>query len=284
MFHPLIYTSLFLLAMLCEASGLTLHQTSFQTLFSFGDSYTTQYLDLPSKTYPSYNDVSSTNGPNWVHYLTKAENWTDWDLAYNSAPIQNDLVHQQITELFPRYFLKENTWSQDKTLYGIWVGINDVGLVLRNSTLSIAPLMDRYLELITFLYKHNARNFLLINIPTIERSPKWSSNKKTMSRVHDLVKEFNQKLFEMAQTVSKFDNVQVFHVDAWSIFTRVLDNPGQSGFKNVTGYCPNWHNPEKNGCLPIDDYFWLNEIHATSKVHSLFANEIRQTVALNSSQ
>jgi hypothetical protein len=64
------------------------------TLFSFGDSYTTEYLDLPTMSYPDHDKTSSTNGANWVYYLTQAENLTNWDLAYNSAPIQNELVNQ----------------------------------------------------------------------------------------------------------------------------------------------------------------------------------------------
>jgi hypothetical protein len=64
------------------------------TLFSFGDSYTTEYLDLPTMSYPDHDQVSSTNGANWVYYLTQAQDLTNWDLAYNSAPIQNELVNQ----------------------------------------------------------------------------------------------------------------------------------------------------------------------------------------------
>ncbi|KAI8339562.1 GDSL lipase/esterase [Chlamydoabsidia padenii] len=256
-------------------------------LFSFGDSYTTEYLDLPTMTYPNHDNVSSTNGANWVYYFTQEEDLTNWDLAYNSAPIENTLVNQnsnvidlnqQITQLFPKYFLQNNThYSKDETLYSIWVGINDVGLLLTNTnkTSSLDVLMRRYRQLISFLYNHEARNIILINVPPIDRSPKWAATEETASTMHRLVKDYNQKLLKMARSLSKKKHLRLFFIDAWSIFTRMMDHPHQYGFKNVTGYCPDWRHPDQHGCLPIKDYFWINDLHATSKVHYHFAKAVK---------
>lgn len=35
-------------------------------------------------------------------------------------------------------------------------------------------------------------------------------------------------------------------------------------------------NPEKYGCLPLDQYFWYNSGHMTSHVHQILATEVRQ--------
>lgn len=63
------------------------------TLISFGDSYTTRFLDMDSLTYACRN-CTSANGPNWVIYLSEATKWVSWDFAYNSAPVNNSLVGQ----------------------------------------------------------------------------------------------------------------------------------------------------------------------------------------------
>ncbi|SAL95733.1 hypothetical protein [Absidia glauca] len=251
---------------LIQRKSSTFDLEKMTTLFSFGDSYTTEYLDLPTMSYPDHDNVSSTNGANWVYYLTQAEDLTNWDLAYNSAPIQNELVNQNGTN-----------YAADETLYSIWVGINDVGLLLtnHNSTASLDVLMRRYRQLITYLYDHDARNIILINVPPVDRSPKWGAKDETASKMHHLVKGYNQKLLKMARSLSEMKHLRVIYIDAWAIFTRILDHPHQYGLKNVTSSCPEWRHPEKHDCLPIKDYFWLNDLHPTTKVHYHFAKAVQ---------
>lgn len=68
---------------------------NINTIISFGDSYSTRYLDMNSLTYACRN-CTSAGGPNWVIYLTDATNWVSWDFAYNSAPVNNSIVNQVI--------------------------------------------------------------------------------------------------------------------------------------------------------------------------------------------
>jgi hypothetical protein len=63
------------------------------TLVSFGDSYTTRFLNMDNLEYACRN-CTSARGPNWVIYLSEATNWVSWDFAYNSAPVNNSLVGQ----------------------------------------------------------------------------------------------------------------------------------------------------------------------------------------------
>ncbi|KAI8096485.1 GDSL lipase/esterase [Halteromyces radiatus] len=261
---------------------------NIKTHFAFGDSYTTNYLDLPTMSYPDYNNVSSTNGRNWVNYFTQTLHLTKWDLAYNSAPVQNTLVNQdpnvidvnkQIIQLFPEYFLQNDaTWSKESTLYSIWVGINDVGLLLNNPITSLDVIIHRYRQLIDSLYDNNARNLVLINVPPIDKSPKWAPP-KTASKMRALVKEFNEKIEQMVNdVVDQYHDGHFYLIDAWSIFTRILDNPNEYGFGNVTGYCPDWRQPEEHDCQPIAEYFWLNDLHPTTKVHAHFAQALLDTL------
>lgn len=66
---------------------------SINTVISFGDSYTTRYLNMDSLTYACRN-CTSAGGPNWIVYLTDATGWISWDFAYNSAPVNNTIVKQ----------------------------------------------------------------------------------------------------------------------------------------------------------------------------------------------
>jgi hypothetical protein len=60
-------------------------------------------------------------------------------------------VTKQIKELFPEYFLNNKTqqYPPEKTLYDIWVGINDLSLILdKKANPSMTTLMEHYEDLI----------------------------------------------------------------------------------------------------------------------------------------
>ncbi|KAI8062633.1 GDSL lipase/esterase [Gongronella butleri] len=255
-----------------------------KTLFVFGDSYSTKYLDLNSLSYPDPSQVSSTNGFNWVDYFTKEQNLTVWDIAYNSAPISDELVHQnasvidvtrQVTHLFPKYFLKDGkTWQSENTLYAVFVGINDLGLeVSGDQKVPLTRLIEYYRNLVVYLHEHHARNFIFINVPPIEKSPKWKSG--AGDKMPNLVREYNQLLKTMVLGLQNQRNGFFYYVDAWAIFNDLLSFPRFYGFKNVTGFCPDVAHPQQHGCDPINDYFWLNDLHPTTHVHKVFADQLR---------
>ncbi|CAO3607048.1 unnamed protein product [Cunninghamella blakesleeana] len=291
---PVYIASLFfqgLMALpLMKKPSMNTQLSNMKTFFSFGDSYTTQYLNLDTLTYPDPNELSSTNGKNWVHYFTSNNKLVNWDIAYNSAPIENSLVKQdpkvtdlnkQITELFPRYFLNNNkTWASNETLYGIWVGINDIGLLAtRNDTANMNQLMAKYKDLINELYKKEARHFVLINVPPIEKSPKWS--KEAPTQIKNLVTEFNEGLKALVGCLKLLEGYKsVTLIDSYSILNDVINHPSNYGIKDVENTCPDWKNPEKYNCHPINEYFWLNNLHLTSRVHEILADKITEQFLL----
>ncbi|KAG2224477.1 hypothetical protein INT45_010543, partial [Circinella minor] len=158
-----------------------------QTLYSFGDSYTTQNLNLSTMAYACRN-CTSAGGLNWVEYLADLHPMKYWNLAYNSAPISNAMVGQnssavadvtkQITSMFPQYFNSTNQQDPSTTLYTIWVGINDIDLTADwpDTKKLDKELMKQYRSLVEYLVtQHNARQFVLITVPPIDRSPMWQS-------------------------------------------------------------------------------------------------------------
>lgn len=84
-------TLLALVFNLCRSAPFNF--TGIKTLFSFGDSYSTQNLNLTTLTYPC-RDCTSAGGPNWIEYLVEMHPMKYWNFAYNSAPIANHLVGQ----------------------------------------------------------------------------------------------------------------------------------------------------------------------------------------------
>ncbi|ORY97232.1 SGNH hydrolase-type esterase domain-containing protein [Syncephalastrum racemosum] len=265
---------------------------NIRTLFTFGDSYTTQNLNTQTLSYACPN-CTSAGGPNWVEYLVRLHPMQYWNLAYNSAPIENALVGQpqslvadvtmQVLDMFPALFLNTaygaargvQPWQPSSTLYTIWVGINDIDLTASwNDTDTLDDqLMQQYGNLVASDVKDKVKqpgaNMMLMTVPPIDRSPLWL-NTSAMDTVKHRVREYNQKLSELA----KDKNVMLF--DAWSAFTQMLDHPENYGITSTTTYC-DWNGP--TGCLPIEEYFWYNDLHPTFKIHGILAQFIYEFLA-----
>ncbi|KAI9315203.1 GDSL lipase/esterase [Dichotomocladium elegans] len=253
-----------------------------RTMFSFGDSYTTLYLNTKTMSYACRN-CTSAGGPNWVEYLTDAYPMIQyWDFAYNSAPVLSPLVGQtsssvidvatQITELLPAHF-NITQYDSSETLYTIWVGINDIGLTVawENTDNLTALIIAQYQTLVEYLVYQGARQFMLVNVPPIDRAPKWYNGPQE-NLVQARVDDFNKKLAAMVDDLKEkfklpYSRFRLF--DAHAAFSRMLDSPSSYGLVDVTGYCPG--RSHAKDCVSSDQYFWYNDLHPTSRVHQLLA-------------
>ena len=88
---------------------------------------------------PAYPGYTSSNGPNWVDYLTVEYNQSrvqTYNLAYGGATVDADLVQpyqptvlsledQVNKEFFPYYVSKTTAgWTSANSLFAFWIGIN----------------------------------------------------------------------------------------------------------------------------------------------------------------
>ncbi|KAI9278831.1 hypothetical protein BDA99DRAFT_455807 [Phascolomyces articulosus] len=266
-----------------------------ETLYSFGDSYTTQNLDLLSMTYACAN-CTSAGGRNWVEYLVDLHPMEYWNLAYNSAPISNNLVGQnsttvtdvttQITSLFPKY-LSKASHNPYTTLHTIWVGINDINLTADwdNTDELDEILMEQYKVLVEYLMiKHNARQFVLISVPPIDRSLKWQiEGLITITKIKRRVHDFNKKLKSLIKHLHSLFPGHYYLYDAWDTFTTILDHPEDYNITHTTDYCPDWSFPVENNCSSIEQYFWYNDLHPTYKIHEYVAQDLYKFLKIHSS-
>ncbi|KAI8977164.1 GDSL-like Lipase/Acylhydrolase-domain-containing protein [Mycotypha africana] len=303
----LLYFNFALPALLPLRPKTPFQYDKINTLISFGDSYTTRYLDMDSLTY-ACRTCTSAGGPNWVIYLTDETQWISWDFAYNSAPVNNSIVHQvptvidvstQMHNLYPSLFVtptdkiasivsdvyKDQKRTADSTLVTIWVGINDIRLTYTWDDIDTldATIMKKYEGLIEELMQEGETQFMMMNMPPLDRAPLWHSTDDQV-RIQERVKEFNKKLNDMIERLrTNHPNCDLFEYDAWTVFTDMLNHPGDYGMTDVDNYCPDWSHPTERGCKPIEQYFWLNDLHPTYHVHDYLAKHIRQYLIIQSS-
>lgn len=239
-------------------------------LFIFGDSYTQTGFD-PKGTQPNpsnplgnppYPGYTSSNGPNWVDFVTTTYNQSKvltYNLAYGGATVDSALVtpyaptvismkDQVQTQFLPIYGNSSTVtpWTGKSSLFAFWIGINDVGnsWYLNNATL-YDTIFSTYNTLLEQIYTTGARNFLFLSVPPVNLSPlilNQNDNGYASEYEGKVILDWNARLKNMTATFkAKHAGVEVFVHDTHALFSKVIADPKSveqtSGYKNVTGYC-----------------------------------------------
>lgn len=229
------------------------------------------------------------------------------NLAYGGATIDSNLVapylptvlsiNQQInTEYIPVYADQPSffPWQSDNTLFAIFDGINDVGnsYGAKNASLN-GIIFAEYAGLVDELYQTGARNFLFLNVPPVNRSPLTTAQGASAESLEAAdIADWNSRLYKLAQNLTDaYHDVTAFYFDTNRVFTEVLDDPCSFAqtcpYKNTTDYCaayengtPSWYSFNATCGIPVDEYFWLNSLHPTFRMHNVTAMEIARELEI----
>lgn len=279
----------------------------------FGDSYsTTGFNDTmaqPSHANPlgnpAYPGYTASNGPNWVDFMTTTYNETflkTVNLAYGGATVDSTLVKPYLptvlslkdqvrTEYLTKYASHPSffDWKPENTLFASFLGINDVGNAYANPNASwvLADTIAEYASLMDEVYQSGARNFLFLNVPPVDRAPLTEAQGASAETLEaDYIEAFNVNITLMAANLSlTYSDATTFVFDTNNIFNQVLDfpcsYPETCPYLNTTDYCffyengtTNWYSFNKECKIPVDEYFWLNTLHPTFRMHNATAKAI----------
>lgn len=145
--------------------------------------------------------------------------------------------------------------------------------------------MSRLFDQVDILYKAGARSFVFLNLPPLERTPKFASQTAgARIQIKNATGDYNSLLFtyvdnfieEYSPTSTSTENGTLGFVkgfDAKAVFDKLINDAGPLGFVNATG----WAEPYENGTSsmttqvppfrPVSSYFWLNDLHPLFTVH-----------------
>jgi len=262
---------------------------------------------------PGYPGYTSSNGPNWVDFLTVQYNQSflkTYNLAYGGATVDSSLVgeylptvldfRQQVNEEFiPDYVVRKTTrWTSRNTLFAAFFGINDVGNSYGSSATGVNATLNSeifavYSSLVDQIYQAGGRNFLFLNVPPVDRAPLTTAQGSTTEQ-HERadIAAFNLKIAALATNLSRtYADTTVFMFDANAIFTEILDDVTSysqtAGIKNTTAYCTAYQGGTASmdtfdtDCgVPVNEYFWLNSLHPLYMVHNATASQIAALLEL----
>jgi len=238
-----------------------------------------------------------TNGPVWAEYFAQNLGISVDNRAYGGAFTGVYLVGGVPTSNFnnvehPDYFpdplpgvyeeieglLEDNPDGLNpKALYILWAGPNDffLGLVQPDAMEEIlVQAATNIAESVCVLGAAGARHFVIGNLPDIGLTPfARDMGPDAQLFMSATIAQYNAALAEAlamlpqscADTLTLFDSYQALH--------EIIAAPGDYGLTNITESCLTGLTP----CSAPDEYAFWDSVHPTTRVHEIFADEIRES-------
>jgi phospholipase/lecithinase/hemolysin len=242
-------------------------------IVSFGDSLSDVGNDYIGSggTQPSppsnYYQGRFTNGGNWLDYLAHdlgvaapvASLAGGSDYAFGGAqtgPGTTTFAGAQIPNVDTQISMYlQNHAASPTQLYTIWAGGNN--LLFGNQQDPTVPAKDIANE-ITMLAHAGAKQFLIPNLPLLGEIPMSNGLPAAQRQALDAwTVGFNQTLQAEAASLQQSLGVQIHLADVQGLMQKVMANPADYGFTNVTGAAIN---PSLNG----KGYLFWDSVHPTT--------------------
>ncbi|OIW27680.1 carbohydrate esterase family 16 protein, partial [Coniochaeta ligniaria NRRL 30616] len=257
-----------------------------------GDSYSQTGFNIsstkPSASNPLGNPPlpgwTASGGLNWVGFLTSQFNKStllSYNFAYGGATTDSALVTpyeptvlslvDQVAQFsgsiasHPSYA----PWTAADALVGVWIGVNDVGnsYWLANETVLLGEIMDRYFQQLQIVYDAGARNFVLLSVPPINKTPMMLAQPAD-SRTQEagVIAEYNTLIAtRLAAFKAANPGVTGKVIDTSVPFNTAIANPTAYGAPNATCYAA-----DGNSCL------WFNDYHPGIAINKLVAGAVAE--------
>ncbi|KZV68014.1 carbohydrate esterase family 16 protein [Peniophora sp. CONT] len=290
------------LAVLCVAQSALAADffwPDITNVFSFGDSYTDSISRIVNGSLSPPNDAGTAGGGRmWIEFVAQTYNVSAvnlYNFAYGGAVTDETLIAQSspATQSFKDQvdsfleFYANNTelanWDANNTLVTAFFGINDVGKSFwwTNETVeeTNARVLASYFERLALLRDAGARNFLLLEVPNIGRTPNLIKQGLNGTLQANASADYNTQLaaavpiFEQNSTdVGTPVNIKIHPTR--EVFDFLLDNSDVLGFQNVTAGWWTGLSTELQGEVSLATYFWWNNFHPSWGVHDFLGHSV----------
>ncbi|KAL1674610.1 hypothetical protein EV122DRAFT_293310 [Schizophyllum commune] len=151
-------------------------------------------------------------------------------------------------------------WTSGNSLFITWVGINDCAFIPHHSLELCEEHIDTLFSGQHDLYAAGARNFMLVDVPHMDRCP--SANPQPPPS--PVFPAWNAALLARAQTFAEeHPDATVLIFSSARVIDNILDDPGIYGL-------PPSNVRKANGAI------WMDRLHPTSAVHDVLAREMTE--------
>jgi len=188
------------------------------------------------------------------------------------------------------YFSDFSETSAD-TLVVIEIGGNDVRDALAGAALGLDPIpvlttaIDSISETVQDLYAHGARNFLLMNVPAIGKTPAVKMIDVvfpgTATAANQLTVAFNFGLAQLQFGLNSIlPEVDIRTIDLYALLNDIISTPESFGIINTEDACITPNIPPFK-CKKPDTYLFWDGIHPTKAVHGIMAQRAAEVLFPN---
>jgi phospholipase/lecithinase/hemolysin len=270
---------------------------TFSTIYAFGDSlsdagndYIASFGVLPSS--PPYSDGRFSNGAVWVQDLAKMLGLPvpkpslngGHDFAYGGAEAGPEPLHTvnplDLPSQLAQFALDDPNPKPD-ALYTLSIGANDlldaIPEYATNPTMAIADITAAVHNEISFLQglaADGAKNFLILNVPDLGKTPEEANDSSTASSLSAL---YDSDLQTALANLVAADHLSIHLVDTYTLIDEGVADPAKFGLKNVTTpvWTGNYENP-LSGTLNAhgaaqNKYLFFDHLHPTAAGHEIVA-------------
>lgn len=239
-----------LLSVLLLVWGLAVHAKPVKQVIVFGDSLSDngnlyEFMNHQLPLSPPYYQGRFTNGPVWIELLMEKlypKNSVEklQDYAFGGAGISlddSDETSFSLQQQIQNYFDENHNIANPEAMYVIWMGANNYFNLPENQD-EVIRNVNRVIERsISKLVKNGARNFLLINLPDLSKTPaaiefEAGPELKYMSQEH------NRQFAEVVRRMkAKYTRVRFVAYDVTKVMGDIVDNPQKYGFIDSVHTC-----------------------------------------------
>jgi outer membrane lipase/esterase len=256
----LMSTGFFLCFLLLAAVS---HVSAYSSILSFGDSLT------DNGNGDGYGIMHFSDGPTWVEYLSDSGhlNLPLLDVAYGGATTGWDnpagssvdprLLNTGLLSQVTAYLALTSGSVESSTLITLWAGANDFF-----NGRSADAAVENVVAAIHALSDAGGRNFLVMGLPDIGATPMYESYGPTASEIATAWSvQFNTGL-GIGLDGLMADNAcdRFFTMDMFELLDSAIADPAAYGFGSV------------------NDIFWADGLHPSTRTHLLIADMAMGTV------
>ncbi len=166
-----------------------------------------------------------------------------------------------------------------RTLIVIEMGSNDIRDALFPSpeadpTAILGETLYNITNTIITLYSQGARNFLVLNVPAIDKTPailQLDAQYPGTGYLTDvMIQQFNEQLAVTLTNLQALDQINIMTLDIHTLLNAIIANPADYSITNVDTACVTPNIPPYT-CSKPDTYVFWDGIHPTKAVHTFVA-------------
>lgn len=254
-------------------------------------------LQIPDGTYAKGGHHVS-NGATWIEQFARGKGLSGNvrpALRNTGTQASNYAVGGARASEYPCRFnlsLQLNEYLGDfpvvsaNTLVVIEMGGNDVRDAVAGLPGDPGPILVPALANIGYavqtLYAQGARKFLLVNVPSIGKTPAVRTLDNIFPGIADAANQlsgvFNAGLAQVQSDLNQFlPGIDVRTLDLYTLLNEIIDDPVSFGIVNTVDTCVTPNLPPFS-CKKPDTYLFWDGIHPTKAVHDIMAQEAAEVL------